>query len=87
MPHLQPAAAESLVEGWHQFLVEFKGENTVKTLEQGLRQRAMSRSNLENPRRLFSQRDRYPLGNRSIDQEVLAEAATFGPTHPAHSEF
>lgn len=87
MLHFEPEAAESLNKGGHKLRIEFKSKHAIESLEKRFGQCPASRSDFENPHRLIRQRRRDFLGNRSINQEALAEPTAFRSTHPAHPEF
>lgn len=87
MLHFEPEAAESLSKRGQQLLIELERENTIESLEQWLGERTMSRSDFNDSGRFGSEYSCNPLGNRSINQEVLTESTTLWPTHPTHPEF
>ena len=87
MLHVEPEAAELLSKRGHQLLIELERENTIESLEQWLGERTMSRSDFNDSGRFGSEYICNPLGNRSINQEVLAEPTTLWPTHERSYEF
>jgi hypothetical protein len=82
MLHFKPAASESLGQGGHQILIEFKRENAIESLEKGFGQSAMAGTYLEDSPRPILQCRHNLLGNRSVNQEVLAESTSLWSTHP-----
>ena len=71
-----------------QGFVDLEGEDTVKPLQQWLRERTPTGTDLENPRRIVSQQRGDALCDVPVDQKILTETATFGPAHGAqNSEF
>ena len=79
--HFESEAAESLNELRHKVFVELECENTLKTIEERRGQCTMSRTDLNDPRRFTRECSRDSLGDRTINQKVLTEAATLGTTH------
>jgi hypothetical protein len=81
VPDFEAAAAESLLKELNQLLIQLEGQHTAEAIQEGPCECPASGTDLEHPWRLVLELGHDPLGDRAVDEEVLAEATALGTTH------